>query len=146
MKFSAFRIRPLPVGGYLDFLFFTGVVKSCFEQLLLCLSLSSCGDTISPNFFFFFCKIRMSLHSFFICQCPFVHTVKQDESCSSSLCVSRTTMQGAFFKWLKEVDITTLLFHRRNTVSLKFECYKCVVYNLESLNSWSKRCFDKTFF
>lgn len=97
MKFSAFRIRPLPVGGYLDFLFFTGVVKSCFEQLLLCLSLSSCGYTISPNFFFF-CKIRMSLHSFFIChQCPFVHTVKQDESSSSSLCVSRTTMQGAFF-------------------------------------------------
>lgn len=53
MKFSAFRIGPLPVGGYLDFLFFTGVVKSCFEQLLLCLSLSSCGYTISPNFFFF---------------------------------------------------------------------------------------------
>lgn len=94
MKLSAFRIRLLPIGGYLDFLFFISVVKSCFGQLLLCLSLSSCGCTISPNFFSLQDKDEFAffLH---LSSVSSVHTMKQDENCSNSVCVSRNTMQDA---------------------------------------------------
>lgn len=91
-----------------------------------------------------FCKLKVSLHSFSICQqCPFVHTMKHDKNCSSSECVSRNTMQGAF---TNEVDLAALLFQWRNILSLKSFSAKNLPVTYYLFTCDQKQHFHKTVY
>jgi len=91
MKLGAFRIRPLPGGGYLDCIFSlmqsSPVLGSYFIPRIYSIVAAELVVIL-------FCKLRVGLHPFSICQqCPFVYAMKQDKNCSSSECSN--TMQDA---------------------------------------------------
>lgn len=117
MKLGAFRIRPLPGGGYLHCIFSlvqsSPVLGSCFRSL----NLSHWGYRISPNSFLqakgeFAFFLHLSAVSF----CAYHETrqellkfrVHQQKYCA------RCT-----YKRVKEMVLAPLLFHSRNILSLE---------------------------
>lgn len=68
MKLGAFRIRPLPGGDYLDYIF--SLMQS---SPVLGRTLYHCSYQISPNFFVLQVEDQFAFSIYQ--QCPFVHTV-----------------------------------------------------------------------